>query len=215
MARQRPSPLEGGVLSRHRVVLSFVLAALCGQHLQAALVFNHTDDGTDTTVNWSGTLNTVGLTVEDTGATSNGAISVANSPIIFAMTSSPKLRFNTPFSSTTPFGTSGLFNVTNRTGDEIGLNTFGQDLFVTQGYTSGSPLSGSFQILGQTVASMGIVETPNAFVLTNGDTISVGGAAAAVPEPGQIAASLLLLVGLGGYIALKRPKKQPATAATA
>ena len=37
----------------------------------------------------------------------------------------------------------------------------------------------------------------------------------AVPEPGQVAASLLLLAGLGGYALLKRRKKQPATAATA
>ena len=191
---QITSPLRDR-LSRHLVVLAFALAALCGQHLQAALVFTYTDDGTDTTVNWFGTLNTVGLTVEDTGATQSGVVSIADQAIIVAMTSSPKLRFNTPFSSTTPFGTSGLFSGTNRTGDEIGLNTFGQDLFVTQGYISGSPLSGSFQILGQTVASMGIVDTPNAFVLSNGDTISVGPSAAPVPEPGTWAAAALLVGG--------------------
>ena len=36
--------------------------------------------------------------------------------------------------------------------------------------------------------------------------------AAAVPEPGQVAASLLLLAGLGGYALLKRRKKQAAAA---
>ena len=191
---QITSPLRDR-LSRHLVVLAFVSAALCGQHLQAALIFNYTDDGTDTTVNWSGTLNTVGLTVEDTGFFQSAVVSAANIPIIVAMTSSPKLRFNTPFSSTTPFGTSGSFSGTNRTGDEIGLNTFGFDLFVPQGYISGSPLSGSFQILGQTVASMGIVDTPNAFVLSNGDTISIGPSAAPVPEPGTWAAATLLVGG--------------------
>jgi hypothetical protein len=193
-AMQITSPLRDR-LSRHLALLVFALASLCGQHLQAALIFTYTDDGTDTTVNWFGTLNTVGLTVEDTGATESGLASVASFPVIVAMTSSPKLRFNAPFSSTTPFGTSGVFNVTNRTGDEIGLSTYGLDLFVTQGYISGSPLSGSFQILGETVASMGIVDTPNAFVLSNGDTISVGPSAAPVPEPGTWAAAALLVGG--------------------
>jgi hypothetical protein len=187
--------------SRFLFALLIAVAASWEQPVSAGLVFIYTDDGTDTTVNWSGTLNTDGLSVEDTGATQSGLTSVANSPIIVAMTSSPKLRFNTPFSSTTPFGTSGLFNVTNHTGDDIGLNTFGQDLFVTQGYTSGSTLSGSFQILGQTVASMGIVDTPNAFVLTNGDTVAVG-----VPEPSTYAMALAGLA-CGGYSMFRRRKR--------
>jgi hypothetical protein len=33
---------------------------------------------------------------------------------------------------------------------------------------------------------------------------------AAVPEPGQIAASLLLLAGIGGYVWLKRRKQNAA-----
>jgi len=33
---------------------------------------------------------------------------------------------------------------------------------------------------------------------------------AAVPEPGQIAASLLLLAGIGGYVWLKRRKQKAA-----
>jgi hypothetical protein len=33
-----------------------------------------------------------------------------------------------------------------------------------------------------------------------------GGGPAAVPEPGQVAASLLLLSGIGGYVFVKRRK---------
>jgi hypothetical protein len=43
-----------------------------------------------------------------------------------------------------------------------------------------------------------------------------GSAPAAVPEPGQVAASLLLLAGIGGYVFLKRRKTaKPAQAAVA
>jgi hypothetical protein len=40
---------------------------------------------------------------------------------------------------------------------------------------------------------------------TNG-TNGIGAGSAAVPEPGQVAASLLLLGGIGGYVFLKRRK---------
>lgn len=46
--------------------------------------------------------------------------------------------------------------------------------------------------------------------------ITAGAISAAVPEPGQVAASLLLLTGIGGYIFLKRRKAaKPAVAPTA
>ena len=40
-------------------------------------------------------------------------------------------------------------------------------------------------------------------------------ASAAVPEPGQVAASLLLLAGIGGYVAIKRRKTAKSALATA
>jgi hypothetical protein len=40
----------------------------------------------------------------------------------------------------------------------------------------------------------------------NGASSGGGGGPAAVPEPGQVAASLLLLAGIGGYVFVKRRK---------
>jgi hypothetical protein len=185
--------------SRFLFALLIAVAASWGQPVSAGLVFIYTDDGTDTTVNWSGTLNIDGLLVEDNGSTLSGNLVRASlSPIIVAMNSSPKLRIDNPFSSLAVFGTAGSLTPTNIIGDNIGLSTFGGDLFLPQGYTSGSPLSGSFQFLNQTVASMGIVDTPNAFVLTNGDTVAVG-----VPEPSTYAMALAGLA-CGGYTMFRR-----------
>jgi hypothetical protein len=196
---------------RHLAILAFVLAALCGQPLHAAVVFTFTDNGTDITVNWSGSLNTSGLTVDNSGDPGAFLYVGYNSPtnhLIALMTGSPKLRFDTPFTSITQFATSSATTaITNVTGDLIGLHTFGADLFLPAGYTSGAALSGSFQILNQTIASMGVVATPNAFVLSNGDTVSISlGNSSNVPERGQIATSLLLS-GFAGYAALRRRKQ--------
>ncbi len=182
--------------------LLIAVAASWAQYAPAGLIFNFTDDGTDTTVNWSGTLNTVGLTVDDTADLQSASVILGTSPIIAAMDSSAKLRFDRPFASRAAFATSGTpYTPTNRTGDNIGLNTLGFDLFVPQGYTSGSPLSGSFQILGQTVASMGIFDSLNAFVLTNGDRVAV-----VVPEPSTYAMALASLACCGYLVARRRKR---------
>jgi hypothetical protein len=72
------------------------------QYAPAGLVFTFTEDGTDTTVNWSGTLNTGGLTVEVTLDTQAGTGVLGNTTTIALMDSSPKLRFNQPFAEVDP-----------------------------------------------------------------------------------------------------------------
>ena len=54
--------------------------------------------------------------------------------------------------------------------------------------------------------------TPQSFTLSYA-TGGGGGGTAAVPEPGQVAASLLLLGGIGGYVFLKRRKSAKAAVA--
>ena len=46
-------------------------------------------------------------------------------------------------------------------------------------------------------------------------TLGFGGLPSAVPEPGQVAASLLLLSGIGGYVFLKRRKAAKSALAAA
>jgi hypothetical protein len=55
--------------------------------------------------------------------------------------------------------------------------------------------------------------TPQSFTPSYGPAGGGGGGTAAVPEPGQVAASLLLLAGIGGYVFIKRRKAaKPAVA---
>ncbi len=61
--------------------------------------------------------------------------------------------------------------------------------------------------------SMSLVETgpssiplPASFFVAGAGAVTLDGATAAVPEPGQVAASLMLLGGIGGYVFLKRYK---------
>jgi hypothetical protein len=58
--------------------------------------------------------------------------------------------------------------------------------------------------LGSSIA--GSATGSYAGTLTNGETVTVNVGPAGVPEPGQVAASLLLLAGVGGYVFMKRRK---------
>jgi hypothetical protein len=79
-------------------------------------------------------------------------------------------------------------------------------LYLPDTYTLGSSISGNATWSGQTFASMLLTAGSYAGTLTNGETVTVNVGPAGVPEPGQVAASLLLLAGVGGYVFMKRRK---------
>jgi hypothetical protein len=69
------------------------------------------------------------------------------------------------------------------------------------------PINGASRILGNYGFDISAI---------NGVSSGGGGGPAAVPEPGQVAASLLLLAGIGGYVFVKRRKvAKPALATLA
>jgi hypothetical protein len=79
-------------------------------------------------------------------------------------------------------------------------------LYLPDTYSLGSSISGSATWSGQTFTSMQLTSGSYAGTLTNGETVTVNIGPAGVPEPGQVAASLLLLAGVGGYVFVKRRK---------
>ncbi len=73
--------------------------------------------------------------------------------------------------------------------------------------------SGTIQFTGQFTSLSWQVLDPEFFAVWNIGVTSAS-APSAVPEPGQVAASLLLLAGIGGYIFVKRRKAAKTALAT-
>jgi hypothetical protein len=85
------------------------------------------------------------------------------------------------------------------------LSAVGNELLGNEG-------AGTIQFLGSFSSMSWTVSSPEGSAWNIGATST---SAAAVPEPGQVAASLLLLSGIGGYVFLKRRKVAKATAPAA
>ena len=71
---------------------------------------------------------------------------------------------------------------------------------------------GTIQFTGTFSSLSWEVMNPEVYASWN---IGVTSASAAVPEPGQVAASILLLAGIGGYVWMKRRKRAQAKAVVA
>jgi len=72
--------------------------------------------------------------------------------------------------------------------------------------------AGTIQFTGTFSSLSWTVVNPEVYAVWN---IGVTSASAAVPEPGQVAASILLLAGIGGYVWMKRRKRAQAKAVAA
>ncbi len=131
-------------------------------------------------------------------------------------------EFDTAYLNTFLGAANTVPNSGSGTSSSLGGTTYtNNDYWGTGSYYSGSPFayinlltrngigdfdqvrfSGSgFEFDNVTVSSGAI--TPDSSWVFFGDSVS---SSAAVPEPGQVAASLLLLGGIGGYVFLKRRK---------
>ncbi|MEP2776470.1 MAG: PEP-CTERM sorting domain-containing protein [Luteolibacter sp.] len=167
----------------------------------AAIVMIVAPSGDDVVLSFSGSLNISGLTKVDILTGGNvGAINGSNN-VYYSFSSSVadayvdsigSVILQSPTSDTT-----GVDDIA--TGDTFGVFLDGDDLFVPDGYISGSQISGSSIFPDTSLAELGITPGVTGFVATlnngSGDTVSFS----AIPEP-----SSALLFGFGSLAVLCR-----------
>ena len=164
----------------------------------AAVIINIVDDGTDTTITASGTLNVTDLTLNTTG----GAGGINPSAGFLELTNN---AFEVYQGITGPadFGTGGFQFLSSATGDRVGIRLgFGNALTVPENYVSGALLSAEGSITGQGLTEIGI--TPGTSTWTwgsgaNADSLTIN--ASVIPEPSSF---LLGSLGLFALIAKRR-----------
>jgi hypothetical protein len=175
----------------------------CVRPAQAYTVRLH-QVGSNVVATGSGPINLIGLTflgsVQDSGVAAivpnpalifTGSVGLVNIDVYHGLLTGP-----------TNFG-SGLGALADTgSGDFVGINVFGGNLFVPQGYVSGSALSDRMTFNNATFASLGV--TPGTYVWSWGQganqrfTLIIG----SVPDGGSTV--MLLGFGLLGLAALQR-----------
>jgi hypothetical protein len=173
----------------------------------AAMIVNAYNSGTDTVIDFSGTIDTSGFTFLRTnlnsslfragGASSNAAF--LNNPSLTA-----PIYIFTPASAVTDVGISDtIYSATSSIGDSFGFNLSLNYIFLASDYGSGNPLAGS-QTYSQSLGTLGLA-AGNSYNLTAGNntiTFNVSTSnPAAVPAP-------LPLLGLPAVLFYTRKLKK-------
>jgi len=155
----------------------------------AVMIVNAYTSGTDTVIDFSGTIDTSGFTFSNInpsasrfragGASSNAVF--LNSP-----SSNVPAYIFTPASAVTDVGISDtIYNATSSIGDSFGFNLSLNYIFLASDYGSGNPLAGS-QTYSQSLGTLGLA-AGNSYNLTAGNntiTFNVSTSnPAAVPAP--------------------------------
>lgn len=173
-------------------------ACLCAPPAQAAYTLTLEQQGSNVVATGSGTLDLDGLTLGLSGVGSSGEIFPLGAIILVG---SAPISFDQygPVTGPTSFGSGGLTDASNGSGDDVGINGNIENLFVPAGYMSGNPLLSTAIWDGQTLNSLGV--TPGVYVWTweppgtaTDDSFTLDAVAATVPEPASLA---LLALPLG------------------
>lgn len=188
----------------------------------AGILITIVEDGSDVLLTYNGTLDLTAYTANTTNSAQNntylspggGAVyntlSFQGNVDIYNSILPGNFVYGTGFSTSGgPSSRSGTFSLVGTT------------LHVPTGFTSGT-LDGFMRWNGKSLADVQVFDGYDETKYLNGSatefiTFKTGSAVsgAAVPEPGQVAASVLLLGGIGGYVLMRRRKVAKATLANA
>lgn len=195
-----------GTLSRHlRAMAAIAVVVLAAGVANASVIIDITQSGGDVDVTATGSLNLRGATFDHPQAYSTGIIPGGSNWYIALGTTAGMdwyrlTSVNLPYGTSTNFDTSGLTS-----GDAFSIWGFagGTPLVgVPTGYTSGSPISSSMVLAGETIAGLTLIPGTYTFTIPNDTiTLEIGGSSSSVPEPSTWPMLLtgFAALGLVGY----------------
>ena len=188
------------------------------QNSHSALIINIIESGSDVVATLSGSIDDLtGTTFVATQNSSSASFIRPNdSSVLFNAGGSVTYSIYKFAGVPAAYGTTPLLGASSSTSSDAIFvrNNPLSTMWLSAAYVLGTSMSGTATYSGKTFASLGI--TPGTYVYSwTGDsvTLNIGAAPSPVPEPGQVAASMLLLVGISSYVWMKRRKAaKPATA---
>ncbi len=178
--------------------------------VQAGVVININQVGSDVVMTGSGTINLTDLTYSYSGGNSAG-IYPSISSLEMGPTSGGIVDVYTSITGPTSLGPGGPASATSGAGSLFGIYESSSYLEVPQGYTSGGQLSSTDTYSGATFSSLGL--TPGTYTWNwgtgaNADFLTVNIGVASVPEPTSV-----IMLGLGSIALIgcvrraRRPSK--------
>jgi hypothetical protein len=185
------------------VFVSVAAGSIClfGSPVKAAVIINAVESNGNVVFNYNGTIDTAGLTDAGLGGAGSAWINPSNGEFLAVPGSFPQQQY-TGVITFQSFG-AGSWTDTNSSvsgnhfGVTIGLND--NVLWVPNGYTGGSSISGSLTFASTDFATLGLTPGASSTISLPNDTITMN--IAAVPAP-------LPLRGLGAATAFSRKLKQ-------
>ena len=178
-------------------ILAITAMVVASAPAKSMVLIDVTQSGGGVDVTAAGNLDLTGATFDHEQAYSTGIIPGGANWYI-ALGTTPGMDWYQLTSVSLPYGTSGTYYTSGVTsGDAFsiwGFNGGAPLVGVSSGYTSGSAISASMTLAGETIAGMTLIPGTYLFTLPN-DTITLN--ISAVPEPSTWVMLALGLAGLG------------------
>lgn len=173
---------------------------------QAGYTVTLTQQGSDVVASGSGAIDLTGLRFafnSTSWASMDPSVGLITTGSPFGTATSFFQGFTGPIG----FGGGHLTSANSGSGDSVEMVAAYDELYVPQGYVSGTPLSDTSTYINQTFASLGVTQGGYYWFWGTGPnqnfTLNVGAPGAAVPEPSSLA---LLAAAVAGF-ALARFRK--------